>query len=114
MTPYPAILMQGLPGCGKGTQGKMLGADDMFYHCSSGELFRNLDPESDLGQRVTSFISRGDLVPDKVAVRVWAHHIQRSIERGEDTIRPDKSCCSTACRVTARRPNCFSMKSMCA
>ena len=62
------ILLFGAPGAGKGTQGKILGRIPGFFHLSSGDMFRALDPNSDLGQRVTSYSSKGELVPDDLTI----------------------------------------------
>ena len=42
--------MFGAPGSGKGTHGKILGAIPGFVHCSCGEVFRSLSPETPLGK----------------------------------------------------------------
>ena len=47
---YRTVLLFGAPGAGKGTQGKILGAIPGFHHFSTGDMFRNLDPRSELGK----------------------------------------------------------------
>lgn len=75
MDRYKSVLLFGAPGCGKGTQGKILGTIPGFYHCACGDVFRNLDIHSDLGKIFYDYSSRGELVPDDVTVRMWAENI---------------------------------------
>lgn len=73
---YRTILMFGAPGSGKGTHGKILGAIPGYIHCSCGDLFRNLSPESPLGKIFVECSSRGQLVPDGPSVELWQQFIQ--------------------------------------
>ncbi|MEO0513357.1 MAG: nucleoside monophosphate kinase [Planctomycetota bacterium] len=72
---YRAILLFGPPGAGKGTQGAMLGAVPGFHHVSSGDIFRNLDKQSELGQLFLSYSTRGELVPDDVTIRICTENL---------------------------------------
>ncbi len=63
--------MFGAPGSGKGTHGKILGAIPGFVHCSCGEVFRNLRPETPLGKVFVEYSSRGQLVPDEPTIELW-------------------------------------------
>lgn len=80
---YRTILMFGPPGSGKGTQGKVLGDLPGFLHLSSGDMFRGLDPESELGKIFREFSSQGKLVPDDFTVRLWVDHTRRLVESQE-------------------------------
>lgn len=73
---YRTVLLFGAPGAGKGTQGKMLGNIPGFHHFSTGDMFRNLDPHSDLGRTFIEHSTRGNLVPDDLTVQLW----KRSVE----------------------------------
>ncbi len=64
-------MLVGTPGAGKGTQGKAIGTLPGFFHCSSGDIFRALDPESVLGQSVATYLRQGQLVPDGLTVEIW-------------------------------------------
>ena len=75
MERYKSLLLFGAPGCGKGTQGKILGMIPGFYHCACGDVFRNLDIHSELGKVFYEYSSRGELVPDEVTVKMWAENI---------------------------------------
>ena len=39
---YRSFSLLGAPGCGKGTQGKIIGSVLGFLHLSSGDMFRGL------------------------------------------------------------------------
>ncbi|MFW6061045.1 MAG: adenylate kinase family protein [Phycisphaeraceae bacterium] len=75
-TRYKTVLLFGAPGAGKGTQGKILGTIPGFYHCACGDVFRNIDINSDLGRIFYEYSSKGQLVPDDVTVRMWAENIR--------------------------------------
>ena len=68
---YRTILMFGAPGSGKGTHGRILGTVPGFFHCSCGEVFRNLNPETTLGKIFVEYSSRGQLVPDGPTIELW-------------------------------------------
>lgn len=78
----PVVLMFGMPGVGKGTQGSLLGTMNGMFHVSTGSIFRNLDPDSDDGKLIFDLIDRGELVPDEVAIDVWQRWLYEQIENG--------------------------------
>ncbi len=84
---YRSVLLFGAPGVGKGTQGELLGRVPGFVHMASGDMFRALDPDSEMGRRVRQYSSQGLLVPDEVTIEVWRDHVRRRIEQG--SYRPD-------------------------
>jgi adenylate kinase len=79
---YRTILLFGAPGSGKGTQGKILGAIPGFVHCSCGEVFRNLSPETPLGKVFVEYSSRGDLVPDIPTIELWQQYAHGLVASG--------------------------------
>jgi adenylate kinase len=81
--PYRAVLLFGAPGVGKGTQGKILGVIPGFLHLSMGDVFRSLDKDSELGKRVRSFSSHGELVPDDITLQVWAENVAAQVDAGK-------------------------------
>lgn len=83
MTRYRTILFFGAPGSGKGTQGKILGKTPGFYHCACGDVFRSLDPASELGAEFLEYSSRGELVPDEITVRLWHESILKTVKSGK-------------------------------
>jgi adenylate kinase len=76
------VLLFGAPGAGKGTQGKMVGAIPGFHHFSTGDMFRNLDPGSDMGKTFLSYSTRGELVPDDLTVRLWRTCVHERTQKG--------------------------------
>lgn len=81
-TTYKAALLLGAPGAGKGTQGKLLGSIPGFFHLSTGDMFRSLDPDSDIGRVFYQYSSRGELVPDSVTIDTWRHYTESLIGDG--------------------------------
>lgn len=85
---YHTILLFGAPGVGKGMQGQLLGTIPGFYHFSSGDMFRALDKQSDLGKEFTHYSTQGLLVPDELTVRLWKQYIERRVSEG--AFRPEQ------------------------
>ena len=78
---YPSILLFGPPGVGKGTQGMMLGSIPGFFHLATGDMFRSLDKESEIGMEFVKYSSQGLLVPDSLTVQLWTQHVEQLITR---------------------------------
>ncbi len=76
---YRTVLLFGAPGVGKGTQGKILAQIPGFFHLSCGEVFRSLGIKSNEGREVATFISRGELVPDDLTIRIWKRGLESQI-----------------------------------
>jgi adenylate kinase len=72
---YKTVLLFGAPGSGKGTQGKILEAIPGFYHSATGDIFRSLDLQSEMGRIFWQYSSRGELVPDEFTVKLWKNYI---------------------------------------
>jgi adenylate kinase len=83
---YPAALIFGVPGAGKGTQGEILTRVPGFFHLSSGVIFRKLDPKSEEGRTIRDYALRGELAPDDVTIRIW--HAWLQAQRAADRFRP--------------------------
>ncbi len=79
---YRTILLFGPPGAGKGTQGKILGSIPGFLHVASGDVFRSLNPSSELGKIFADYSSRGALVPDDLTVKMWEEHTRNLTAQG--------------------------------
>jgi adenylate kinase len=75
-TKYRTILLFGMPGSGKGTQGAVLGQLPDLVHVSCGDIFRKLPKWGELGREVLSYTSQGLLVPDDLTVRIWERYIK--------------------------------------
>jgi adenylate kinase len=73
---YKSILLFGAPGSGKGTQGKIIGSIPGFYHSATGDIFRSLDLQSEMGRIFWEYAGKGKLVPDEITIRLWKQYIQ--------------------------------------
>ena len=73
------ILLFGQPGVGKGTQGAILGEIPGFCHLATGDMFRGLDRDSQLGQKFLEYSTQGLLVPDELTCRLWQQYVQGMI-----------------------------------
>lgn len=80
---YEAILIFGAPGSGKGTQGEMLGTIPGFLHTSTGDLFRSLDKQSEMGKVFAQYADKGLLVPDEFTIKLWLSHMERQVTEGK-------------------------------
>ena len=78
-TPYRCILLFGMPGVGKGTQGQLLGQIPGIGHMATGDMFRSLDRQSELGRKFLEYSSQGLLVPDELTVELWRQYMQGKI-----------------------------------
>jgi adenylate kinase len=73
---YRTILLFGMPGSGKGTQGAVLGQLPDLVHVSMGDVFRKIPKYGHFGQEIARYTSVGALVPDDLTVRIWERHTQ--------------------------------------
>ena len=72
------IVLLGPPGAGKGTQAQRIAAATKLVHISTGDMFReNVKNQTELGMLANEFMSRGDLVPDDVTIRMLLERIGR-------------------------------------
>lgn len=81
------ILIFGAPGSGKGTQGEVIGRIPRFYHMACGDVFRQLDTRTEIGQEFVNYSSKGQLVPDSVTVRLWEAALNSRVDSHE--YKPD-------------------------
>ncbi len=85
---YRTILLFGMPGSGKGTQGAVLGQLPDLVHISMGDVFRKIPKYGHFGQEIARYTSKGMLVPDDLTVRIWERHIQ--ILEMQELLLPDQ------------------------
>lgn len=65
------IILLGAPGAGKGTQAELLKEKYGLPHISTGDLLRqHLRQKTALGEKVKSFLDRGQLVPDPLVLEM--------------------------------------------
>lgn len=88
-SPLRCIILIGLPGAGKGTIGRTLGALPGFHFFSTGETFRALRSETELGRKVQQLMRRGEMVPDELTVTVWHEQMQERAARDQFSPQDD-------------------------
>ncbi|MCE3296350.1 MAG: adenylate kinase [Crocinitomicaceae bacterium] len=71
------IVLFGPPGAGKGTQSERLKEKYGLVHISTGDVFRALDPQSDLAKLAKSYSEKGNLVPDDVTIQILEAEVSK-------------------------------------
>jgi len=72
------LFILGGPGSGKGTQCELMVEHFKFEHLSTGDLLRaEVKEGTELGQEIDGYISKGNMVPGDVAVKL----IRKAMER---------------------------------
>ena len=70
------LVLLGPPGSGKGTQGARLTEQYRIPAIATGDILRaQVDAGTPLGQRVRSYLDRGELVPDQLVVDLIRHRL---------------------------------------
>jgi adenylate kinase len=72
---YRAILLFGIPGSGKGTQGAVLDQLPDLIHISMGDIFRKTPRTGKFGREIEQYTSQGLMVPDDLTVRIFERHL---------------------------------------
>ena len=72
------IIMLGAPGTGKGTIAGILSGELGIPQISTGDIFRkNIKEGTELGKLADSYISKGQLVPDDVTIKIVEDRLQQ-------------------------------------
>jgi len=75
------LLFLGAPGAGKGTQAELLSQTYSYLHLSTGELLRKeIEIDSILGRQVKDIINRGELVSDKLVLKIVKQNLNKNNE----------------------------------
>lgn len=64
------LLFVGPPGAGKGTQAVRVAEALGIAHVSTGDMFRALEPDTDLGRRVKAIMESGGYVSDDIVIEM--------------------------------------------
>ncbi len=76
------LVIFGAPGSGKGTQSERLISEYGLHHISTGEVLRDhIARGTELGRIADSYISKGQLIPDDLMVRVLASVLDENPEK---------------------------------
>jgi adenylate kinase len=62
------LLVLGPQGAGKGTQARRISHEYGVPHVSTGDMFRALDDQTELGRKVRPILESGELVPDELTI----------------------------------------------
>jgi adenylate kinase len=77
------LAVLGPPGCGKGTQAKLLAAIFGLRHFSLGETLRaEVNNETELGKRTASYVREGKLVPDDLVEQIFETFVTNNPGKG--------------------------------
>jgi adenylate kinase len=88
---YHSILLFGMPGSGKGTQGAVLGQLPGLVHLSMGDVFRKIPRYGKFGREIERYTAQGLMVPDELTLRIFERHLiilemQELVLPGEHTL----------------------------
>jgi adenylate kinase len=73
------FLIFGPPGSGKGTQSVKLAEKFNLVHLSTGDMLRaEIAAGTGLGKKMSSIMSKGELVPDEVVIEMIAERIDKT------------------------------------
>lgn len=76
------LVIFGAPGSGKGTQSEKIIDRWGLHHISTGEVLRDhIARGTELGKVADSFISKGQLIPDDLMVRVLEHELESNADK---------------------------------
>ena len=77
------VLLLSPPGAGKGTQGERISKYFGIDHIAAGELLRDhVEQGTELGQKVSEAMGRGELVDDQVVLDMLREPVTRALEGG--------------------------------
>lgn len=72
------ISLLGPPGCGKGTQAKLLCRKFHLCYFGSGEELRKRQKIKDFtGKKLIEVMNRGELVPENVIIKIWLERLEK-------------------------------------
>lgn len=76
------VVIFGAPGSGKGTQSAFIAKKYGLRHLSTGDLLRaEVESGSEIGKKIESFISQGNLVPDELMIDMLADVLDKDVKK---------------------------------
>ena len=73
------VVFIGPPGAGKGTQAQKLAEKYGLLYISTGKLIRKeIENQTELGKIAKSYLDKGDIVPDYIAIRLLEREIENN------------------------------------
>lgn len=70
------IVLTGAPGCGKGTQARILRAKAPLCHLSTGEMLRaEAQKDTPLGRSLKTALEKGEFATDEMIIEMVSHRI---------------------------------------
>lgn len=83
----PNFVIFGAPGSGKGTQSERLISKFGLHHISTGEVLRkNIAEGTELGKIADTYISKGQLIPDDLMIRVLENVLDSEPEKTKNGV----------------------------
>ena len=77
------VAVLGPPGCGKGTQSKLLAAHFGLKHFSLGEMLRmEVGRGTELGKKTETYLKAGKLVPEPIVLDLFKTYVSRNGDQG--------------------------------
>ena len=72
------IILLGMPGAGKGTQAQIIEEELAIANVSTGAILREVSKsQSDLAQKVQTYLNSGQLVPDEIIIEMLVERISK-------------------------------------
>jgi adenylate kinase len=76
------VIIFGPPGCGKGTQSKLIAEKYHLKHISTGDLLRSeVDAQTSIGLQVKKYLEQGVLVPDQLIIDMLISAMAQNAEQ---------------------------------
>ncbi|OGK20607.1 hypothetical protein A3C23_05430 [Candidatus Roizmanbacteria bacterium RIFCSPHIGHO2_02_FULL_37_13b] len=73
------LILIGMPGSGKSTQGNLLSKELNIPYLSTGDIFRTLSKEpTPTGRYIKEIIDKGSLIPDDKTIQIVTEYLSRS------------------------------------
>jgi adenylate kinase len=77
------LILLGVPGTGKGTQGAILSKQWQIPHIDVGEILRqSITNQSPIGLKAKAYVERGDVIPDDVIFNFISKYLNHSSAQG--------------------------------